>query len=393
MSETSASKILVLATASVAALGAAALPARADQFAQTNLVSNVSGALETDPNLVNPWGMSFSASSPIWVSDQASGVATLYNALPTPPVVVPLVVTIPPAGTTPPTGPTGQVFNSTTSDFQIPAPGGTVQGVFLFDTLDGTIQGWNPGSIAGMNASEQVASVPGAVFTGLALGASAGANFLYAANATGGVSVFDKAFTNVTSTTFAGKFVDPNSVGTFTPFNIQKLNGDLFVTYAAATATGAPLPGGYVDEFDTAGDFIKRIATGGPINAPWGLTIAPSGFGAFGGDLLVGNLYDSKIDAYNLTTDQWVGSFAVNTGFASPVGLWALDFGNGTTGSANTLYFTAGINDQKDGLFGSISVSSVPEPSTWALMLAGFGGLGVLATRRRRPTAAVARLV
>jgi hypothetical protein len=116
------------------------------------------------------------------------------------------------------------------------------------------------------------------------------------------------------------------------------------------------------------------------------LTIAPiTGFGAFNGDLLVGNLFDSKVDAYNLTTDQLDGSFAINTGFASPVGLWALDFGNGTTGLADTLYFTSGINDQKDGLFGSIT--NVPEPSTWALMLAGFVGLGLAGYRSSRKSA------
>jgi uncharacterized protein (TIGR03118 family) len=365
----------------VAALGFSASVANAD-LVQTNLVSDISGlAPNTDPNLKNPWGVSFGAMTPFWVSDQASGNATLYNALQKP-ITQSLVVSIPTSGSAPPTGPTGQVFN-TTSDFQIPAlGGGTVKAIFLFDTLNGTIQGWNPGSSAGLHASEPAASVPGAVFTGLALG-NIGTNFyLYAANAVGGIDVFTGTFSNVTSTIFAGKFVDPNPVAGFTPFNIQSLNGNLFVTYAAATPTGAPLPGGYVDEFDMAGNFIGRIATGGPINAPWGLAIAPNGFGAFGGDLLVGNLFDSKVDAYNLTTDQFVGSFTINTGFASPVGLWALDFGNGTTGLADTLYFTSGINDQKDGLFGSIT--NVPEPSTWALMVAGFGSLVLLAVRRRQ---------
>ncbi|MBV8745941.1 MAG: TIGR03118 family protein, partial [Xanthobacteraceae bacterium] len=171
----------------------------------------------------------------------------------------------------------------------------------------------------------------------------------------------------------------------FTPYNIQDVGGSLYVTYAAATSTGAPLPGGFVDRFDTAGNFLERIATNGPINAPWGLAIAPNSFGAFGGDLLVGNLYDSKVNAYNLMTDHLDGSFTVNTGVASSVGLWALDFGNGTTGLADTLYFTSGINDQKDGLFGSItSVTSVPEPSTWAMMLLGFAGLGFAFRQSRR---------
>ena len=123
--------------------------------------------------------------------------------------------------------------------------------------------------------------------------------------------VFDTTFNNVTGTTFAGKFVDPNPVAGFTPYNIQRLSdGNIYVTYAAATSTGAPLPGGYVDEYDTAGNFIRRIATNGPINAAWGLAIAPSNFGTFSGDLLIGNLYNSKINAYNLgSTPQFAPQF------------------------------------------------------------------------------------
>lgn len=358
----------------VAAHGMNPVIGRAD-LVQTDLVSDISGmALTTDPDLTNPWGMSFSSTSPFWVSNQVSDTATLYNPLAST-IKQSLTVNIQTAA--PPTGPTGQVFNSTATDFMIPGPNGAVKATFLFDTLDGSIQGWNPGSNGGLNNSETVASVRGAVFTGLALDSVGSTNYLYAADATGHIQVFNGAFGNVTNTTFAGKFVDPNPVAGFTPYNIQNFGGDLFVTYAAATSTGAPLPGGYVDEFDSRGNFIQRIATGGPINAPWGLAIAPDGFGSFGGDLLVGNLYDSKIDAFNLSTLAFEGSFTVNTGFASPVGLWALDFGNGATGNANTLYFTAGINDQKDGLFGSIS--NVPEPSyasLLALIVVGLAAYG-----------------
>ena len=229
---------------------------------------------------------------------------------------------------------------------------------------------------------------PNAVFTGLALANSGGANYLYAANAAGSIMVYDKTFNNVTSTTFAGKFVDPNPVAGFTPYNIQRLSdGNIYVTYAAATKTGAPLPGGYVDEYDTAGNFIRRIATSGPINAAWGLAIAPSNFGTFSGDLLIGNLFDSKINAYNLspTVPQLVGSITVDTGFTSPVGLWALAFGNGVRADMDTLYFTAGINDQKDGLFGSISF--VPEPSSGLLLILGGLIVGACqAARHRRKT-------
>jgi uncharacterized protein (TIGR03118 family) len=259
-------------------------------FVQTDLVSDVAGmAQETDANLKNPWGMSDSPTSPMWVANQGTRTSTLYNALSSP---IKQGLTVNVAG-----GPTGTVFNSTTSDFQIPAPGGaSVKATFLFGTLAGTIQGWNPGSNGGLTNSEIATTVPGAVFTGLALGNSSGTNYLYAANTKGGILVFDSNFTNVTFTTFAGKFIDPNPVAGFTPFNIQSLNGHLFVTYAATTATGIPLPGGYVDEFDFAGNFIARIATNGVLDAPWGLAIAPASFGTFGGDLLVGNLFNSTIN-------------------------------------------------------------------------------------------------
>jgi uncharacterized protein (TIGR03118 family) len=352
-------------------------------FVQTDLVSDIPGlASATDPNEINPWGMSFSGGSPFWVSDQGSNKATLYNAL-SPTIVQGLVVTTQTAGLGPPTGTTGQVFNSTASSFMIPAPGSTtVKASFLFDSLDGTIQGWNPGSNNGTGASETVASDPGAVFTGLALDSTGGANYLLAADATGHIVAYDSAFNNVSATTFAGKFVDPSPVAGFTPYNIANLGGNLFVTYAAAGPGGAPLPGGYVDEFDTSGNFLARIATNGAIDSAWGMAIAPAGFGSFGGDLLVGNLYNSAIDAYNLTTKQLDGSITVNSGFASPVGLWALAFGNGASGSANTLYFTDGINDQRDGLFGAISFT--PEPSSLILFPLGLAVLAGCAWRRRK---------
>jgi uncharacterized protein (TIGR03118 family) len=324
--------------------------------------------------------MSFSGTSPFWVSNQLSGTATLYNALGNP-VTQTRIVTIPTSGG-PPQGPTGQVFNSTASSFMIPVPGGTVKSTFLFDTLGGTLQGWNSGLAGGGASSEIVATVPGAVFTGLALASNGGANYLYAANSAGagGIVVFDSNFNNVTGTTFAGKFVDPNPVPGFSPYNIQQLSdGNIYVTYASTTK-GAPNPGGYVDEYDTAGDLIRRIATNGPINAPWGLALAPSGFGQFGGDILIGNLYNSVIDAYNPTTFALAGSITVNTGYSSPVGFWAIDFGNGVTGGANTLYFTAGVNNQLDGLFGSIS--TLPEPGSIVLLILGMGSLGLVQLSR-----------
>ena len=353
--------------------------ARGGEYVQTNIVSDRPGvAPNVDPNLVNPWGMSFSTTSPFWVSNQGSGTATLYNPLAPSgsSVKQALTVTIPTTSSGP-QGPTGQVFNNT-SDFLVngsPAH-------FIFANLNGTISAWNAGTAAQLEATTS-----GAVYTGLALNTS-GSTYLYAANAAGAgsIMVFDTNFHDVTGTNFSGKFVDPSPVAGFTPYNIQLLSGNLYVTYAAATSTGAPLPGGYVDEYDTAGNFIRRIATGGPINAPWGLAIAPSNFGTLSGDLLIGNLYDSKINAYSLgSTPQLQGSITVDTSFASPVGLWALAFGNGTTGNSDTLYFTAGINDQQDGLFGSIGF--VPEPSSGLLLILGGLIVGACqAARHRRKT-------
>jgi uncharacterized protein (TIGR03118 family) len=328
--------------------------------------------------------MSFGAATPFWVSNQGSNTSTLYDPLATT-IKVPLTVNIPTGGATPPTGPTGQVFNNTTSDFMIPAPTGTVKAAFLFASLQGTLEGWSPGSTGATANAEVVASVPKASFTGLTLDSVGGSNYLYAADATGSIRVFNGSFTNVTNTTFAGKFVDPTPVTGFTPFNIQNLGGNLFVTYAAATSTGAPLPGGYVDEYSAAGNFIQRIATAGPLNAPWGLALAPMGFGSLGGDLLVGNLFNSTIDAYNLSNDNLVGSITVKTGFTSPVGLWALDFGNGTTGNADTLYFDAGVNNQRDGVFGEIR--SVPEPGSLTLLVTALAGMLVHRWRRGRASA------
>jgi uncharacterized protein (TIGR03118 family) len=357
--------------------------ARGGEYVQTNIVSDLTGVAPNnpvDPDLVNPWGVSFSSTSPFWVSNQGSGTATLYNPLGSP-VKQALTVTIPTTSSGP-QGPTGQVSNSNTSAFLV--DGSFAH--FIFANLNGTISAWNPS--AG-TAAQLEATTGGAAYTGLAIATNtSGSTFLYAANAAGAgsIMVFDTNFHDVTGTNFSGKFVDPSPVAGFTPYNIQLLSGNLYVTYAAATSTGAPLPGGYVDEYDTVGNFIRRIATGGPINAAWGLAIAPSNFGTLSGDLLIGNLYDSKINAYSLgSTPQLQGSITVDTSFASPVGLWALAFGNGTTGNSDTLYFTAGINDQQDGLFGSISF--VPEPSSGLLLILGGLIVGACqAARHRRKT-------
>jgi uncharacterized protein (TIGR03118 family) len=367
-------------------------------FNQTNLVSSVSGTAGlTDPNLINPWGMSSSASSPIWVSDQGSAHSTLYNPNGTP-VIQALVVTIPSPGA--PSGPTGLLFNSDTSttDFTIPGPSSTVvPSIFLFANLNGTIAGWNPGSTAGSGAAITAATTPGAAFTGLAQASvTVGPTttyYLYAADFTGttgasGIDVFNPSFTNVSGTTFAGKFSDPNSVAGYHPFNIQFLNGDMYVAYAQPSAS-VTTGGGYIDEFDTAGNFINRIYTdtaGTNLKGPWGMTIAPAGFGSFAGDLLVGNLGDGTTTAPNGTIiaitvptapgspGTLAGTLSTPNGTITNGATWSLLFGNGGAGgTTGTLYFSAGTDAQAEGLFGSIAFAAGASASVTAAPLTAQG--------------------
>jgi uncharacterized protein (TIGR03118 family) len=327
-------------------------------YTQTNLVSDIAGlAPLTDSNLVNPWGVAFSSSvskpGPVWVSNQGTGTATIYTVTPSDTVTkASLTVMVPTVGSSSLAGPTGQVFNSTT-DFTIPGTSGSAPAVFIFDTLQGTIEGWN-----GTNAAEVVVNNSStAAYTGLALGSSGGANFLYAANdnGSGGVEVYNGSFAKVT---LAGNFVDPKLPRGLVPYNIANINGNLYVTYRSGN-----FKGGAVAEFNTDGTFVKQIASNksaGNLQSPWGVAIAPAGFGKFSNDLIVGNFASGRIDAYS-AKGKFLGQLATTT--RKPItipGLWTLVAGNGLkAGPTTDLLFTAGIANQTHGLLGTLEAVTV----------------------------------
>jgi uncharacterized protein (TIGR03118 family) len=319
----------------------------ANSYRQTNLVSDISGVARlTDPNLVNPWGVAAGPSTPLWVSDEGTSKATLYTGGfdHMPPAIAPLVVTIPGGS------PTGQVFNST-SGFAIGSGPTAAPARFIFDSLTGNIVAWNPTAGAVIQAS-----TPGAGYTGLAIATGKHGSLLYAANfATGKIDVFGEDFKPVT---LKGGFVDANLPDDYAPFNIQEIGGRLYVAYALRGEDGDEEVGpgnGFVDVFTKRGHLVRRLISGGALNAPWGLVRAPESFGAFGGSLLVGNFGDGTINAYDPRTGDFQGALEYSDGSTVSIsGLWALRFGNGVAGSPDTLLFTAGIGDEEHGLFGSI---------------------------------------
>ena len=374
-------RLTALATLCVSSIAAAT-----NYYSQTNLVTDdqafltgqgYTAAATVDPLLINPWGISLSPSGPFWLSNQGTQTSTLYNGAGT---KIPLTVTIPGIP-----GPTGQVFTGG-SGFVL---SNGAPALFLFANLDGTISGWN--GTAGTSAlATGAAAMPGA-YTGLAIATNGTGKNLYAANAiTGSIDVYDSNFNPLP---FPGGFVDPgaNPDG-LRPFNIQALGGRLYVTYAipGMSQDEAPLGSGFVSEFNPDGTFIRRIANGGALSSPWGLALAPKGFGEFSGALLVGNFSDTfgTIDAYDPATGSFLGSLKDAGGNAIVIpDLWGLTFGNGGNGGLkDTLYFAAGIGDEQHGLFGSFG--AVPEPASWATMMLGFGLVG--AGLRRRQAALVA---
>jgi uncharacterized protein (TIGR03118 family) len=313
----------------------------ANVYKKRNLVSDIDGVARiTDPNLVNPWGLSFGPATPAWVADNGKDVSTLYSGgvNKSIPVIRPLVVGV--AG-----GPTGTVFNGTSGFKLNGAPA-----LFLFDTEGGQVLAWNSGTTA-----QVVATTPDAIYKGLAIAG----NLLYAANFHAGkIDVFNDAFA---PTTVPGGFTDPNLPKGFAPFNVQEIAGRIVVAYAKQDANAEDEeagPGlGFVDVFDTSGHLIRRLISNGALNAPWGLALAPRHFGPFSGDLLVGNFGDGAINAYDPRTGAFEGTPMNKDGNPIKInGLWALRFGNGVIGTPQTLLFTAGIGDEDHGLFGEIVV-------------------------------------
>jgi uncharacterized protein (TIGR03118 family) len=344
MKTTSSCMKIALPLFALAILTAAS--ARADTYSWTNFQSDIAGvAQHVDPNLVNPWGMSVSSGGTIWVSDNGTGVATLYGQDGT---ARSLVVTIPTAARNREGGnPTGQVMNST-SFFQVTKNGTSAPARFIFVSEDGSISGWNP-TVDPTNAIIAVDNgtnrgVNRAIYKGATLGEANGHNFLYATDFhTGKVHTFDENFHQVNP----GGFVDPNLPAGYGPFGIRNINGEIFVTYALqdhAREDDVPGPGnGFVNVFDTSGHFLRRLISNGELNAPWGLALVE-------GELWVGNFGDGRINNYDPVTGDFIETLMRADG--TPLqfdGLWDL------LPQAGGVFFTAGIADEEHGLFGIIT--------------------------------------
>jgi uncharacterized protein (TIGR03118 family) len=330
-------------------------------YVQHNLVSDIAGNADvTDANLINPWGVTETAASPFWVSNHDKGNTTLYNGSGT---ITALVVIIPPGAAGGTTGtPTGQVPGNG-ANWVLSAPN-SKPASFIFATEDGTISAWNNGIAAPATAIKMVDnSAAGAVYKGLAV-LETGTPMLYAANFhTGNIDVFDGTFAPIA---VSGGFTDPNLPAGYAPFNITNIGGKLYVTYAVQDANKKlNVPGagnGVVNVFDTNGTMLQRISSGGPLNSPWGIAVAPATWGAFGGAVLVGNFGDGKINAFDAKTGNALGTLQDPTGAAIVnTGLWALLFGNGKTGGdTNTLYIAAGITGSDNKTHGLLAGIAPP---------------------------------
>ena len=338
-------------TVALAAAGSAPAAPPGGTFAVTPLVSDVPGeAAVTDGNLVNAWGLARSATSPWWVSDNGAMKATVYDSAGG---IFPIVVTVDGA-------PTGVVFAGIDDNFPVATKTSATLAParFIFAGEDGMIRAWRGGETALVTASGGT----DAKFKGLAIAQpTLGPPLLYAADFHNArVDVFNGAWQNVTP---AGSFVDPTLPSGYAPFGIQTIGERVFVSYAKQDADAADEVAGqglgFVDAYDLSGDLVARVAEQGQLNAPWGLALAPATFGRFAGDILVGNFGDGHINAYAETADGWEhrGTLRNTDGKKLVIdGLWALEFGNGgLNGSSDTLFFTAGPDDESHGLFGTIT--------------------------------------
>jgi uncharacterized protein (TIGR03118 family) len=335
--------------------GIASARGTADVYTVNPLVSDSSAtpAASTDSSLVNGWGLSAGPTTPWWVSDNHTNESTLYSGTGT---KAPLTVSVP-------GGPSGTVFNASATDFAVSQAGKSGAARFLFATEGGTILGWTPsvnGTAAVVGADRSTVK---AVYKGLAIANGR----LYATDFHNArIDVFDASFKLIST---SGGFKDAGIAKGFAPFGIQALGGNIFVTYAKQDADkmdDTPVAGqAYVDEFTPDGKLVAHVVNSGkkhaPLNAPWGLAMAPTDFGTFAGDLLVGNFGDGRISAYTQRGSTWVYKGQLRLADGSPIvidGLWAIAFGNGSAaGPTNALYFAAGPSDENHGLFGSITAS------------------------------------
>jgi uncharacterized protein (TIGR03118 family) len=366
----SVATIVAAGTLAAGALGAAPAGATTHStYRQINLVSDQAGKANlTDTDLVNAWGLAASPGtnaspgSPLWVADNGSDKATLYaGASATSVSKVPLVINVTGAA------PTGQVFNSDASAFVVSdSHGNSGSSLFLFDTENGTIDGWSPGvNPNGSNPSTvtEVARDNGAnaVYKGLAIAKSSVGTTLYATNfRSGRVEAYDSTFTPVELP--GGLFVDPKLPAGYGPFGIAVIRGKLYVSFAKQDATlhddVAGRGNGFVDVFGRNGKFIQRLITRGALDSPWGMALAPASFGQFGGDLLVGNFGDGHINVYDPTTGRRLGQLRGSNGQPIVIdGLWGLMFGNGNAAGTGQLLFSAGPDGESHGLLGKIVVA------------------------------------
>jgi uncharacterized protein (TIGR03118 family) len=353
-----------------------------NRYVVANLTSDVaSAATNTDPVLQNAWGVAFTpAASPFWISDNATGCSTLYDGLGA--IASTLQVKIPlPGGSIPasackhvdpnhppslaPAAPTGLVWNPTTNvttGFLV--PGTNLPASFICDTEDGTIAAWTGGLTPPDQAVLAVDNSPGAVYKGLVFGTNFHGVFLYAANFRAGtIDVFagngSAGFRPATPQEIDGDFIDPKIPRGYAQFGVQNIDGDLFVAFVSQDAEkhdDMAGPGrGFVDVFDTDGHLLRRFASRGVLNSPWGVTRASFAFGRFSGDILIGNFGDGRINAYD-SDGNFLASLKDAQGKPLVIeGLWNLALGGGRNSSSDALYFTAGPNDEKDGLFGNIT--------------------------------------